>query len=292
MVWEATHQCNLDCAGCYGRAGRAKQAGSLDTESVKSLVRDAVRMGLFCLVISGGEPLLRDDVFAIRRYASDLGLFVSLTTNGLLITDANSAEVSKFDHITVSTDGAHEAARAGSGWGDNGGAEDLVHRIRALRRLSPGLIANIQMVVDAGNWAGLLAANRKFNGLGVDAFFQLRYGAKFEIDAGEWCDMIARMRFRSRRVGWIQKRFLHLFPGIAGGSLAAPCLALTSGFVVSPEGRLLPCSFRRTTVADLNQECLDSVWDSMGGLRRYYASKRRACTCANTCFVMPAMMLS
>ncbi|MFH1220370.1 MAG: radical SAM protein [Candidatus Eisenbacteria bacterium] len=292
MIWEATHDCNLDCSLCYLRGIKDKRTGTLKTTEIKRIVGEAARAGLFCLVISGGEPLLRNDVFEVREYAKRLGLLASLTTNGLLIDRSNIAEISEFDQITVSIDGMHENAYRGMGRAANAGPKDLADTIRALRDLSPGLMLNAQIVVHAGNWPNLLDDNAKFYNLGVDAVFQLTYDSRFEIDRALWYSMIDRMQFRNAKLGWIQRRFLRLFPQIAEGSFVSPCLALTSNFVVSPEGHLLPCNYQRVRIADLRERPFPAVWEGLGGLRKRYSSRKRACTCANTCFVMPAMVLA
>ena len=250
-------------------------------------------MGLFCLVITGGEPLLRDDIFEIRRHASALGLIVSLTTNGTMIDESNIGEVSRFDHVTISADPVHEACCSDTGSGEDTRGFERRSLAAELRGCSSRIAINVQYVIDEDTWPLLLDINGRYYDLGVDAVFQLSYGNHFEIERDRWNAMIGKMRFRSAMLGWVQKRSLKLFPVISTGEYASPCLALTSNFVVSPEGDLLPCNYRRKGVADLrNGESLRDIWSGLGELRKLYASNTRGCTCANTCFLPPAMLLS
>ncbi len=293
MVWESTYDCNLHCSRCYLGKSRNGNGHILDTEGIKSIIQESAQLGLFCLVITGGEPLLRNDIFDIRAYASRLGLIVSLTTNGILIDDTNIDEISKFDHITISIDSMHEASYRETFEGDATYTSRLMNMVQNIKRLSSSVLINVQIVIDRDNWDCLLDINRKFYSAGVDTVFQLRYGNEFQIMQDRWDSMIEDMRFRSKRLGWIQKRFLRLFPLISNGDMASPCLALTSNFVVSPEGYLMPCNYRREKVASLGGEAaLPEIWKNLGTLRKRYSSQKRGCTCANTCFIPPAMLLS
>ena len=293
MVWESTYRCNLHCSYCYLDGRKNGAARILDTVEIKTVIEEARRLGLFCLVVTGGEPLLRDDIFEVRAYASGLGLLVSLTTNGTMIDESNLGEVSKFDHVTISADAVHEMCYAGTCGGEGMRLSGRESPVNELRRLSPRIAINMQAVIDEDNWPHLLDINREFYDLGVDTVFQLRYGKRFEIQRDRWNAMTRRMRFKSATLGWIQKRSLKLFPMISTGECSSPCLALTSNFVVSPEGDLLPCNYRREGIVSLrNGESLMEIWNALGELRKFYSSDARGCTCANTCFLPPAMLLS
>ncbi len=84
-VWEVTAGCNLRCRHCHVGAG--KQLGEeLDTEEGKRLIKDLATVSQFrMLVLTGGEPLVRPDVFELVEFASALGLTVAIATNGTLI---------------------------------------------------------------------------------------------------------------------------------------------------------------------------------------------------------------
>ncbi len=293
MVWEATYSCNLDCPYCYLEGLKNSAAPVLDTAGIMHVIAEARRFGLFCLVVTGGEPLLRDDIFEVREYAAGLGLIVSLTTNGTMIRQSNIADVSKFDHVTISADSVHEECRAGACGPRDANISWVKSLVKELRGRSPGIMVNVQTVIDENNWPHLLDINREFHDTSIDTVFQLRYGNRFEIDRDRWNGMIRRMRYRNAPLGWMQKRALGLFPGISRGESRSPCLALTSNFVVSPEGDLLACNYRRKAITSLrNGRSLGEIWDDLGDLRRRHSSDLRGCTCANTCFLPPAMLLS
>lgn len=108
-VWNVTSRCNLKCIHCYADAG-GKREGELTTEEAKAFIDDLASMKVPVLLFSGGEPLMREDVFELAEYASSKGIRCSLSTNGTLIT-AETAERLKeagFSYIGVSLDGMPE----------------------------------------------------------------------------------------------------------------------------------------------------------------------------------------
>jgi radical SAM protein with 4Fe4S-binding SPASM domain len=87
-IWEVTQQCNFQCEHCSSSAGQESGEKELSPAKALDLIEElATFLQVYRLVISGGEPLLRRDVFAIMRKASEYGLKVSLFTNGTLLTD-------------------------------------------------------------------------------------------------------------------------------------------------------------------------------------------------------------
>ena len=88
VAWNLTRRCNLECAHCYISAGPAERAtAELDTATCRRIVDDllAENPGPL-LILSGGEPLLREDLTEIARYASECGATVVVGTNGTLLT--------------------------------------------------------------------------------------------------------------------------------------------------------------------------------------------------------------
>ena len=85
IVWDFTSICNLKCKHCYASAGK-KMSGELTTKQAKEVVDQLDKAGVVAIALSGGEPLLRPDFFKIAKYIHDKGMYVSVATNGTLIT--------------------------------------------------------------------------------------------------------------------------------------------------------------------------------------------------------------
>ena len=97
VAWNLTRRCNLECAHCYIAAGPRESAVSeLETAQCLRIVDDLVALNPApLLILSGGEPLLRDDLTDIARYASQRGATVVVGTNGTLLTDGRIAALGR-----------------------------------------------------------------------------------------------------------------------------------------------------------------------------------------------------
>lgn len=139
VAWELTRSCNLYCAHCRGSADSSHYSGELTTEECFKLVDQIMEGGNPILILTGGEPLMRSDVFVIGSYAANRGLRVVMGTNGTLISQEVAAALKKIpiSRVGVSLDfpraelqdvfrgqkGAFEAALAGIANALNAGIE-------------------------------------------------------------------------------------------------------------------------------------------------------------------------
>lgn len=116
IVWEVTNRCNLQCTYCYRDAGN-KSIHELSEEEAINLSKRLGAMQVFHVTISGGEPLLRQDIFRITSTLSGFGIGVYLDTNGTLISNevAQRIKTSGIKGVAVSLDGitaqTHESLR-------------------------------------------------------------------------------------------------------------------------------------------------------------------------------------
>jgi heme d1 biosynthesis radical SAM protein NirJ len=120
VIWNLVRRCNLNCKHCYSLSTDVDFPGELSTAEAFSVLHDLGAMGVPALILSGGEPLLRHDLFAIARRAKEMGFYVGLSTNGTLIGDGNIAAIAaaRFDYVGISLDGmgaVHDAFRRRSG---------------------------------------------------------------------------------------------------------------------------------------------------------------------------------
>lgn len=106
VAWEITRRCNLSCAHCRASSQDTDYRGELTTEECYRLVDSIAEVGRPILILTGGEPLLRPDVFDIGRYATDRGFRVVFGTNGTLVDEgmADSLKEMPASRIGVSID--------------------------------------------------------------------------------------------------------------------------------------------------------------------------------------------
>ncbi|MCJ7654430.1 MAG: radical SAM protein, partial [Dehalococcoidia bacterium] len=107
VVWNCTKKCNLDCVHCYSSAGGKDPAGVLNTEQAKSFIRDLADFDVPVILFSGGEPLLREDIFELANFAREQGVRTVLSTNGTLISEDMASEIknASFAEVGISVDG-------------------------------------------------------------------------------------------------------------------------------------------------------------------------------------------
>ena len=110
VIWNLIRRCNLTCKHCYSISADRDFPGELATDEVFAVMDDLKAFGVPVLILSGGEPLLRPDIFDISRRAKAMGFFVGLSTNGTLIDDAAIGDVAAvgYDYVGVSIDGLRE----------------------------------------------------------------------------------------------------------------------------------------------------------------------------------------
>jgi radical SAM protein with 4Fe4S-binding SPASM domain len=120
VVWDFTHKCNLNCKHCYSNSGQALEA-ELRTEEALDVVEQLADFGVTALAFSGGEPLSRSDFFEVAQHAVNNGLYVSVATNGTLLTKENVKRLKKagINYVEISIDGAsaetHDSFRGVAG---------------------------------------------------------------------------------------------------------------------------------------------------------------------------------
>jgi len=106
MSWNVTRECNMKCSHCYINATDKKPTDELTTQEGKKLIDQIYQVSRPLLVLSGGEPLLRPDIFELIEYGSNKGLKMGLGSNGSLIDDriAKKLKASGIATVSVSID--------------------------------------------------------------------------------------------------------------------------------------------------------------------------------------------
>jgi len=110
VVWNLIRRCNLACKHCYSISADKDFSGELSTQEVYAVMDDLDAFGVPVLILSGGEPLLRPDIFDISRRAKDGGFYVGLSTNGTLINADNIKDIAGagYNYVGISLDGIGE----------------------------------------------------------------------------------------------------------------------------------------------------------------------------------------
>ena len=107
VIWNLIRRCNLTCKHCYSISADIDFPNELTTPEIFTVMDDLKQFRVPALILSGGEPLLRPDIFAIAARAKALGFYIGLSSNGTLIDDSNIDAIAAagFDYVGVSLDG-------------------------------------------------------------------------------------------------------------------------------------------------------------------------------------------
>jgi len=112
VYFSLTNRCCLRCVMCDIPKCACDESSELSTEEARGIISQIKEMGIRHLILSGGEPLLRKDLFELINFAKQAGIiWVDIITNGILIDDATAEKLvtSGLNHITVSLDGLKES---------------------------------------------------------------------------------------------------------------------------------------------------------------------------------------
>jgi radical SAM protein with 4Fe4S-binding SPASM domain len=135
LSWNVTLKCNLKCAHCYINAKDTKLPDELSTDAAKMLIHQITEVSRPLLILSGGEPLLREDIYEIIRYGADRDLRMGMGSNGLLIDDevTRRLEDAGMETVAISLDSSiperHDEFR-----GVKGCWEHAVNAIKSLKK--------------------------------------------------------------------------------------------------------------------------------------------------------------
>ncbi|MBE0534727.1 MAG: radical SAM protein [Phycisphaerae bacterium] len=110
VVWNITRNCNLKCVHCYNDSGVGKLCNDATTEEAKAVLDDLAAFGVPSVLFSGGEPLMRHDLFELIARAGGKGLRTVISTNGTLIDKKAAATIKErgVSYVGISLDGIGE----------------------------------------------------------------------------------------------------------------------------------------------------------------------------------------
>jgi heme b synthase len=297
IFWETTAGCNLRCIHCR----RIDVADQLVPEDLtlaesKALIDQIVAFSSPIFVLSGGEPLMRPDIFDIARYAVGRGLRVALATNGTLIDDGTAGRIvdAGIRRVAVSLDGAdaatHDAFRALPGSFDQA--------VRGIQRLRlRGMSVQINTTVARHNIDELPDVLELARSLGADAlhiFLLVPVGCGVEIAdeqmiAPQDYERVLQWLYERDREGLLELKATcapHYFrilrqrraaedremppsgarpnaTGHADGlrAMTKGCLAGTGVCFISHKGEVFPCGYLPLRAGSVREQSLQEIWE-------------------------------
>lgn len=272
MSWNVTNGCNMYCEHCYRDAG-AKASDELNTEEGKALIDEIAKAGFKIMVFSGGEPLMREDIFELVSHARSRELRPVFGSNGTLITPevARKLKESGAMAMGISLDSVdpfkHDKFRS-----TIGGWEGAVEGMRNCR--GAGLPFQIHTTVVDWNYNEVEELTDFAVSIGAMAhhvFFLVPTGRAVNIEqeslrAEQYEELLHRIMKKQQQVDIELKptcapQFMRIAKQMGMKMrFTKGCLAGTSYCIISPTGDVQPCAYLNTKVGNVRETPFSEIW--------------------------------
>ena len=280
VSWMTTNECNLKCEHCYQDA-EGKDARELSTDEAFAMIDQIARAGFKIMIFSGGEPLLRPDIYDLVRHAANVGLRPVFGTNGTLITDevARRLKAAGTCAMGISVDSL-DAAEHDKFRGVQGAFDATMRGIEACKRA--GLAFQIHTTVVDWNRDQICAISdfsAEVGARGHYIFFLIPVGrGKFINDEA----LAVRQNESLLREVMEKQRELKIdikptcapqFTRVAKQlgvetRYTRGCLAGLTYCVIGSEGLVRPCAYMTETAGDVRETPFDEIWESSPVFKR------------------------
>jgi MoaA/NifB/PqqE/SkfB family radical SAM enzyme len=260
MIFSITNKCNLNCAGCYHQALERTSMPEMSDGKLRDIITEADVLGISFMILAGGEPLVRPEMFEITRDFPQIIFLVF--TNGLLIDDQFIDQIKKQKNVVpvISLEGWEEDTDARRG---KGIFEMLQSAIDKLKKR--GIFWSVSLTVTRSNFDSITDYNfiQSLTKLGCKLVFFLEY-TPIEEGTEDWIIIDEqRAKLLSLR-DYFRSKFSSLFIAVPGDEAdVGGCLSAGRGFVhVSADGNIEPCPFAPYSDTNLREMTLKEALQS------------------------------
>jgi len=272
MSWNVTRECNMKCSHCYINATEKKLSNELSTQEGKDLIDQICHVSKPLLILSGGEPLLRPDIYELIRYGSTKGLKMGLGSNGSLIDDMVAAKLKAAGIATVSISlDSHIPAQHDEFRGVAGSWEKAVNACKALKRNN--VLVQVNTTLTQQNYNQIDDIMSLAEEIGVENFHLFFLvptgrGAKLaDISPQKYEDMITNTFAK------VAKHKLNVRPSCAPQFMRIAkgmgldmrqwvrgCLAGLYYCRIYPNGDVTPCPYLPIKLGNVREESFKEIW--------------------------------
>lgn len=288
IFWELTKRCNLNCLHCRAEADDIDFSGELDFNFICKVIDDIASEYSPIIVLTGGEPLYRNDIFDIASYAAGKGLRVALASNGTLIDDAVSGKIKKagISRVSISIDGKsaefHDSFRGVEGAFDGAvnGARSLLKAGVEFQFNTTVTKRNVDMIDD------ILELSVKEKASALHMFMLVPVGCGIElaesdmISAEKYEEVLSHFYDKSKSVPLEFKatcaphyyRIIRQQAKAEGRKLTFEtdgmaavtrgCLAGTGVCFISHRGDVQPCGYLPLSAGNVIQQPFPEIWET------------------------------
>lgn len=286
VAWEITRNCNLSCIHCRASATNGPYDGELDTEASIRLLDQIADTGSPIVILTGGEPLLRPDIFDIAKYGTKKGLRMVMAPNGTLITESTAKKLvdSGIKRISISidgplkeshdsfrgVDGAFDSALRGIGFAKEAGLEFQINT--TITKLNLKYIPQIQdLAVSLGAVAhhifllvptgrGKYIIDQEISAQEYEKtlnwFYDQREKTPLQLKATCAPHYYRILRQRAKQDGQVVTYESYGLDAVTRG-----CLGGTGFCFISHRGIVQPCGFLNINCGDVTETSFEKIWN-------------------------------
>ena len=257
MTLAPTYRCPCRCVHCYASAPDRPKQEELTTVQIKEIIDRAKRLGLIEVIFSGGDPLLRDDIVELVRYARKRGLLTRINTTGVLLDKGRVAELKAagLTQCGVSIDHP-DPARHDELRGLPGAYDKAVEAIRNLREA--GILCQILTYTPRESIPEgverIIALGRELGVFAVYLFFPMA--------VGRWDGAFERVLTDGERAAVRALQDLTFVHAELATRHSVCCACRKGVLYVTPEGDVTPCPFVPFVLGNAREHSLDAIWRS------------------------------
>jgi radical SAM protein with 4Fe4S-binding SPASM domain len=272
MSWNVTRECNMKCSHCYINATDEKLANELTTMEGKNLIDQISKVSKPLLILSGGEPLLRPDIYELIHYGASKGLKMGLGSNGSLIDDKVATKLKDAGIATVSISlDSHIPAQHDDFRGVTGAWEKAVNACKALRKNN--ILVQVNTTLTQQNYNQIDDIMSLAEEIGVENFHLFFLvptgrGTKLaDISPQKYEDMI------SNTFAKVAKHKLNVRPSCAPQFMRIAkgmgldmrqwvrgCLAGLYYCRIYPNGDVTPCPYLPIKLGNVREKSFKEIW--------------------------------
>ncbi len=291
-----TWRCNLDCKFCYRTWKEGKELRTKDAKKIIWKIRNEAKLPF--MSFTGGEPLLRNDIEKLIKYARSIGLKVNLISNGTLITKGKAKNLKKagLSSAQISLESPSEEIHDGL-TGVSGSWRATIEGIKNL--MNNEIYVHTNTTINKKNLESMLGYPKFAKKLGLKKF-----SANIIIPVGEalkhrdlWIryseigNFLEKMKKRAEKEEiefvWYSPLPYKIYNPVAKGLGAKSCAAAHGLLAVDPEGYILPCSSYPLKIGNILENGFKKVWFSEDALNfremKYLPETCRACQFKEIC---------
>lgn len=250
LIFSITSKCNLSCAGCYAKSFKKTITEEMSSEKLQTIINEAHELGTSIILIAGGEPLIRKEIFQIISNYPDI--IFPVFTNGILIDDAviSKMEMNKNFIPIISIEGNRVETDGRRGEGVFEYINSVIRKIKG-----GNIFWGVSLTLTCENYDLITGRDFIQNLLkaGCRIFFYVSY---VPVKAGT--ESLCLNKMQEEKIGKLMNEYKNDYPAVfiafpGGEDEMGGCLSSGRGFVhIGPDGSLEPCPFAPYSDTNLN----------------------------------------